>query len=559
MKLDEERAKRLAVYFCRPRHERTDDVHLSMIRGLKSADCEVLTVLIGYADAESVRALRKCSDDVIARSDVGTEFSCMFDAFFYVGERALSEYDEIIFVQTDMIGPLHPFAHVFQEMAGRDIEVWSLTGSTDPERPQFDMGWVALRRSCFMDRCFRSFLLEHMAGDLVRGSADFQEGRLFTDYIRKRGHIFDVYCDLRGWEDLNDDVLLYLAPELVRDQGLPAVPRRLFRESYDVLIKNSCAETPAKLMEIMREETEYDTPSLVRSLLATENLPDLQRILHTSFFLPTEGANHESANPREFAVIVFAGKEYFERLAGRYREPLRTKHPFFFLDGDGLYAEKLEEAARLAEPYRYVCILGFDDYRLFDEPRSNDISLLYRDLKCLIPTEDFTANVCGLFEERQEIGMLIPPVPAFGNFFVRMQDGWNGHLDALKDCLEKAGAGGLNILQHTHPLFPAGGSFWIRTDLLKDLADRHLKNVVYADGNTGMGERIEKDALTRLMLPFLLQYEGSLAAGICSDTYAAVELTNQDFTFRKNNEAVFKRWMPDYYENEIRRIRGTWT
>lgn len=487
MKLDQNQARRLAVYFFVDVRGKADTVHLSMLQGLKGAGCQVLTVISGYAGRDDVRALKKASDEVIARPNMGTLFSAMLDAFSYLGWKKLEDFEEVILVQSTMVGPFSSLRTVFDAMAGRDVDDWCLVGCTDSVRPAFDMGMFALRPPLLTDRKFIRFLRERSIGEDPEGTVETQEGHVFYDYFARREHAWDAYCDFKGMEDLNDDVLLYLAPELAERKLLPAIPRRVFTAPYDTLIANSCAETPAELIRVLREKTDYDVSGLVRSLLVSENLPDLVRTLHASYFLPTEGTNHTSANPREFAVVVCAKEEYFDRLTKPYRKPISKKHPFFFLGGEESYAEKLREAASLTEGYSYACILGFDNYRIFDEPRSNDLSLLYRDFMCMLPTEECAGNVVDLFEMYPELGMLVPPVPAFGNFFVRMQDGWNGHLEALRKCLEELQMHPV-IRQGTHPLYPVGGSLWIRTDLLQTIAGMHLENVVYADGKTGFSE-----------------------------------------------------------------------
>lgn len=558
MKLDPNCVRRLALYFFTDLRGRADEVNVSMIKGLKEAGCHVMTVVSGYADRDSVRKLAAASDEMYGRPNLGTLRSALGDVFMHLGVASLSAYEEIVVVQSTMIGPFYPLLAYLNSVCDRDIDVWSLYGSEDAAHSAFDTGFFVMRKPFFTDRRFVRYLTESVVNENFRGVMETQMGDLFTTKFAEK-HPWGVMCDFSDMRDLNDDVLLYLAPELVASREIPCVPRRLFTASYDTLIKNSCAETPARLLEVIREKTDYNASDIMRSLLVSENLADMERVLHTSYFLPEDATNRCSSDPREFVVIVCADKAYYDRLTLPYRKPLSKKHPFYFLDGEMSYAEKLNKAAEIAAPYRYACILGFDDYEIFDEPRSNDLSLIYRDFMCCLPSEEYAANVCDLFEQYPEIGMLVPPVPNFGNFFTRMQDGWNGHLEALRQCMNALGAETMVIAQKTHPLFPAGGSLWIRSGLLMQIADVHLENLVFADGKTGFSESIEKDALTRLILPYLLQKEQYLTAAIYSNAYASIELTNLDFTFRKNNEAIFKRWMSDYYENEIRRIRGTFS
>ena len=221
------------------------------------------------------------------------------------------------------------------------------------------------------------------------------------------------------------------------------------------------------------------------------------------------------------------------------------------MDGPETYGEKLIEASMQAEDYFFVGVLNLFDVRKAPEPKSDAASLLYREEESVIGSAAQIGNILDEMKEERALGLLVPPVPSFGRYFAEIGDGWAGLYDELLKTLKLLKMTFPVTKTDAHPAFPFGGSFWARGKALMRTG-LHLR-----DGR--MAELVrdpEKQLLIRLLLPFLMQEERYLTGIVTGTKYAAIEFTNQDYMLRVNNRMVFEKFGPDYYEQELKKIRG---
>ena len=140
--------------------------------------------------------------------------------------------------------------------------------------------------------------------------------------------------------------------------------------------------------------------------------------------------------------------------------------------------------------------------------------------------------------------MLFPPVPDYGAWFAKMEDGWMGRYSQLCALLEQWKVKA-NHRKASEPLVPAGGSFWIRSRFLIQIGE-WLRNT---------GEDFDTETVL-LAMPFAVQGLGAYTGVAYSDRYLPVMITNQDYRMRANNQVVFKKYGPNYLKVCTQNIRN---
>ncbi|MEE1109178.1 MAG: rhamnan synthesis F family protein, partial [Lachnospiraceae bacterium] len=243
----------------------------------------------------------------------------------------------------------------------------------------------------------------------------------------------------------------------------------------------------------------------------------------------------------EACAVVFGEKERVLALAGSYLDALPEEVPVFY-EHEGLtYAEKLSKAAELASGHPHVLVLDPLGIPSFGDPKSSRASVLYGELESLIASRPFVGNVLDIFENENRIGLMVPPLPVYGNYFENLGDGYAGRFDEAVKLARELGVS-FPISDKNPPAYSLGGGFWAKSEVLKAAAEKL----------SGHGEADE--LLMKIVLPYLFQAEGCLTATLTGSRYAGTYATNLDYAMRENNKVVFERFGPDYFWSEIDKI-----
>ena len=102
----------------------------------------------------------------------------------------------------------------------------------------------------------------------------------------------------------------------------------------------------------------------------------------------------------------------------------------------------------------------------------------------------------------------------------------------------------INVRETSAPLTPIGGSFWIRSEVLKKMHE-YLQMNVKTDFQTVL-----------LALPFLVQKTGFYTGVAYSEEYASVAITNQDYMFRETNKVIFDKYGANFHNVCVQNIKN---
>ena len=551
MIIDRTTKNRLVIFLFFDKDGIADRYIFRMLEDLRQDARTILTVVNGYAETETRRKLEEHSDEVLYRPNVGFDLGGYRDGIFHLGFKTLGTYDEVILMNYTFFGPLKTFHTMFEEMAGHDVDFWGITKHHRIDDNPFkgripydyfpehlNSHFFALRKNFVRSWSWREFMINRKNPESYTDSITDYEA-IFTKYFEDLGFVWEEYVHSDYLKEMNRAPFAYLAADLIRDSGCPIIKRRNFFGDYTVFLQNTAGENSVRAYEAMKE-TGYDTGLVWDNILRLQDPAEIRQVMHVARY-PSVKATKHIFRAGEACAVVFGGKERVLALAGSYLESLEDDIPVFFEEGALTYAEKLSRAAELAAGFAHVLVLDPLGIPSFGDPKSSRASVLYGELESLIASRPFVGNVLDIFENENRIGLMVPPLPVYGNYFENLGDGYAGHFGEAVKLARELGVS-FPVSDKNPPAYSLGGGFWAKSEVLKAAAEKL----------SGHGEADE--LLMKIVLPYLFQAEGCLTATLTGSRYAGTYATNLDYAMRENNKVVFERFGPDYFWSEIDKI-----
>jgi len=555
MKIKSDSTNRCVIFLFFDQDGIADDYILEMLKDLRGSVRTILTVVNGFVEPKSRERLQEVSDEVLARVNVGLDVGGYREGLFYLGFSKLKEYDEVILMNYTFFAPIFPFREMFETMAEKDLDFWGITkhhyirGNPFHDMPydylpeHINSHFIAMRSSLFMSFNYRNFIIDFKNPKTYLDSITDYEAA-FTKHFADLGFTWDVYMDTSKYEGISYAPFMYEIQEMIRDGRCPIIKRRSFFTDYLAFLQNECGESSAEAYEAIREKSGFDTKMIWDNVLRLQNLQDVHQAVHLNYFLPSDVTAHDFSGGAEGMVFIFGKKNQLPLIEDRYGKSFPEKWKKIRLDGEESYRRKLAMAGKMAEDGKAVCIVNLFNLEEGSEPHSNAASLLYRELENTAASEALTGNVLDEFGKDPALGMLIPPCSAFGSYFPTMQDGWSGRFEEVRAAASVLGLQVPVRKSASRPIVPYGGSFWMRADLLKKITALPLE------------ENVPDDETMRYLIPYLVQNERFFTGIVMNTGFASIEMTNQDYRLRCNNQMIFRKFGPDYFEFELEKIRG---
>lgn len=578
MKLEKEHVRRCAIFLFFDTEGIVDDYVIKILDGLRPRVEHILTICNGYVNAEGRQKLKDASDDFYCRANLGLDVGGYREGLFYLGFKKLAEFDELIMLNYTFFGPVYPFEEMFDAMKERDVDFWGITKHhrVDPDPfgvipygylpEHIQSFFLVLRPSLFLSYQYKDFIFNMKNPQTYTESIVGYE-TIFTKYFSDEGFRWDVYVNTEEYEGYSYCPNTFYIKELLEEKRCPIIKRRSFFTDYMDFLLNTCGEPSVKLLDFMREHCEYDENLIWDNILRLENHSEVHQDMHFNYALPVWGSAYIPERGRSVLCILVEsvrrirwyhrylkqipdwtdccviGKKELCQEAVRYLGASALSHLKIVELETFSYRQALIAASECAAGYQMSGILLLADVEKAP-PYSNEVSHQYADWENMLGTEEYLANLSEVFEKNPRLGMLIPPVPDYGTWFAKMEDGWMGRYSQLCALLEQWKVKA-NHRKASEPLVPAGGSFWIRSRFLIQIGE-WLRNT---------GEDFDTETVL-LAMPFAVQSLGAYTGVAYSDRYLPVMITNQDYRMRANNQVVFKKYGPNYLKVCTQNIRN---
>lgn len=579
MKLIDGSINRCAIFLYYDKEGIVDDYVIYLLNDLKKNINDLLIVCNGAVTPESEDKFRTLTDNILIRANKGFDVGGYREGLFHIGFDKLMQYDEVVLLNYTFFGPLYPFSEMFDEMAKRDLDFWGITNHFEVNPDPFGQNrygimpehlqshFLVVRKSLLNSNEYREFMINMKNPDTyVDSICDYES--IFQRHFKDLGFHGEAYCDASEYKDYVYNPVMFRLKEMIINQRCPIVKRRSFFTDYNDFLLNSCGEVTAEAYKYIREHLDYDVNLVWDNLLRLENMTEINRAMQLNYMLPEKECLQEECPYQKVGIYVVLDStkhvddymNYLQEIPDEISiwvvgtaDKLEDKTLRQFVEKrkncnaiesiTDLWIEMLQKLISNAAEnhYEFIAIAEIKDYEQY-QPYSNRISWQYSDWKNTVASAAFIRNIVATFEQNERMGMLIPPVPNYGNIFEMIQNGWMGKYQEVVDFLHMYSIKA-NIKEQDEPLAPYGGSFWMRTNALKYILDLQFDKM------------LDKKDVQLMAMPFLVQNGGYYTGTAYNMEYASISVTNQDYMFRETNKAVFQKYGPSYHKVVVERIK----
>lgn len=566
MVINDKDNNRCGIFLFYDRDGIVDDYIVYMLRDLKKSLKYLLTVCNGRPSDKGLEILEEISDEVLVRANSGFDVGGYREGLFHLGFKELNKYDEIVMLNYTFFGSVYPFAEAFAKMSTKDLDFWGLTKhhKVDPDPfgkisygylpEHIQSHFMVLRRSLFETDDYKEFIISMKnPSNYLDSICDYET--VMTKIFEDKGYKWDVYVDSSRFEGYAYSPVMFKIKDLLIEDRCPIIKRRSFFTDYNDYLLNTCGESSVEAYDYLCDNVDYDVNMIWDNILRLENMTEVSKVMQLNYCNSSQLCYGEECVDDVNISIWVKSIECIE-FYKRYLKSLSPEHRVtLYGEGNNLDAvcellqsddvKKVESPISSireflievkhnisAENEYIICCIMDDKGEV--RPYSNKLSNMYKDWNCLLVSPEYISNLRDTFIENVRMGIGIPPVPEFGEYLPMLGDGWMGKFGEVKEYITRLGIIP-NIKENIPPLFPMGGNFVIRKEILgMDVFDRALTEAV--DDNVLMLSMVE-----------IVRSCGYYTGTLYSDNYAEIEITNSDYMLREMNKAVFEMYGPSYF------------
>ena len=300
MKLDKYSTNRLVIYSFYDSEGVVDRYVLYILEEIAKSSAEILVVVNGKLTPSGEHMLHKVAGIVLIRENTGFDVWGYKDGLEYYGWNKLSIYDEIVLMNSSIMGPICPFSVMFSEMNSRNLDFWGITshGKSVDDSFNIELGYIpthlqsyfiSIRSSMLNSSAFKNYWV-NMAEVKTYKDAIVKHEAIFTKTFEDIGYKWDAYINTSDIKAKNSYPLLW-KPELVLQRGCPIFKRRSFFVAKDDDVEST-------LLNYIREKTDYDITMINENIYRARYLEERRQSVELERAYQTEASRREDAEQR---------------------------------------------------------------------------------------------------------------------------------------------------------------------------------------------------------------------------------------------------------------------
>lgn len=584
-------ARRYGIYVFYDKDGIVDEYNYYFLEDLRKNLSRLLIICNGDVRPEGLERFQKIADEVVVRENKGFDITSYKLGIERYGYEELSQFDEVMVLNSTTYGPFYPFSEMFAAMDQRDVDFWGITKFHQVPFDPFDTikyGYIpehiqsyfmVFRRSLFETEDFQNYWRNLPQINSYEEAVGFYE-TVFTKDFSDKGYKWDVYVNSSDLEHYTYDPLRDFPRRMIEERKCPVIKRRSFFHDYQEAFSRSGGEGSREAFDFIEKELGYDVGLIWKNILRLENQADVKKRMHLNYVLSSKLPLKQNPGKLTACLVLHI---YYQELA-QYCYKYVTSMP----EGTDIYItvpseEKKKYVEKVFEPlkgYKWeIRIVGnigrdvapflvgckdiIDKYDLICKvhdkkvyqvmPMSIGESWAYKCFENLLKNKTFVENVIATFEQNPFLGMLTPPVPNHGPYYPTCGKGeWGDNFAVTKEVAEKLGVR-VNMNRDKEPVAPLGSMFWVRTKALKSLFAHDWQYQEFPE------EPIETDATVlhaiERVYPFCVQHEGYYPALLMVDTYARIEFTNWKFISGELHKAAMNQVGVHRHRELLEKIR----
>lgn len=583
---------RLVIYFFYDADGIVDDYNLVMLKDIMKSCRDLFVVSNGELSADGRGKFAQLTDQILERENKGFDVGAYQEALQTVGWEKLYTYDEVILMNYTIMGPVYPFAEMFEAMDARELDFWGITKyhevKVDPYgmikcgylREHIQSHFIAVRKPMLTSGDFRDYWETMPVIKSYAESVAFHES-YFTHHFAKKGFQWDVYVNTDDMKKFTEYPLLKAPAKLIAEKRCPIFKRRSFNHDYIDFVNTTIGEPTYELMEYLKNHTDFDTDLIWDNILRCCNQALIKECLQLNYILPSDMSKDISdiLQKRRVALVMHL---FFEDLLDdsyRYACSMPEEADVFITVGSQRMKELTEEKFRsmknkctvLLTPnrgrdvgsvlvavnpqileYDYVCF-AHDKKVTQLKPECKGASWAYQCFESVLKSRDYVKNVIRTFEENPRLGLLTPAPPNHAEYFPTMGNEWGANFENTKKLAKKLGIR-VPMSQNLPPISALGCFFWYRPKAMKKLYDRNWTYEDFPEEPMKITDGSILHAIERLY-SFAVQDAGYYPAWCFSDNVASMEVTNLYYMLREMNMAVMAGGLAGTFVNVVNELR----
>lgn len=554
--------KRLGIFFFYEKNGDVDDFITYYLADLAKNLTNLVVVCNGKLSAQGRAAFSQFTDNIIVRENKGLDVWAYKTALDSYGWDKLSEFDEIVMTNSTLMGPVRPLKEMFDAMAeNQDLDFWGLSihhgAKSNPFKGKHIYSYLPVHiQSHFIvyrQRFVKSPELQQY-WDNMPMIADYNDSvqryeAVFTKQFEERGFKWDVYVKTDDLKDFTDYPLLVCPTKLLREKKCPLFKRRSFMHTLEAYLNDTAGEPVQELYAYLRDETDYPLDLIWKNMIRTMHPYDFTRNLGLTRLIPERVQDEAcAAAVRKNRRIALCMHLYFMDMLPQscaFAANMPPETDVFISTNTPEKKQQIEEAFRTLplhavtvkvvenrgrdvaaflcdlapqiREYDYACFMH-DKKAIQTKPGSVGASFGYVCNENICKNADYVLNVLTEFEKDPYLGLLCPPFPTHGVYFMNMcSNGWGPNFDNTKALMKKLGID-RPISGEKMPIAPFGSVFWFRVKALAPLFDHGWKHEDFPPEPLPQDGTISH-AIERIY-PFVAQGAGYYPAQAMSADYA---------------------------------------
>ncbi len=411
-------AKRLNIFAYFDPDGVVDDYVVYLLREMRCYCTEQHLVVNGFLLPDEEEKLAPFCDVIIKRENEGYDITAYKVGFLSV--KDIERFDEVLFFNQSIYGPLFSMENMFCDMAGRDVDFWGLTrhkggmASTwdnKPFPPHLQSFFFAVRGEMLQDGRFKEYWQNLADIDGYWSAVDTHEVK-FTQYFASLGYRWDSYIDTTKYESINDYHLMGM-PELVLEMGCPFVKRKSFLTDNVDYLSSVQGSATNSIYKYIKNKTVYPFELIAQNLLRTCDIYSITTAIAPVF----DSGGIKNTTKSKVAVVIWisSGKlnDFLLETIIKYSE----SYDVFCLSSDPETSISGVETTTIStDGLNYICGEMLDSLESYDFLLylNDNIPLLLKEFEdattLLSAVECLEPEGCvDILNKNPQFGLLVPP------------------------------------------------------------------------------------------------------------------------------------------------------
>lgn len=408
--------KRLAIYVYHNEMGVIEDYALFYLKSLLEVADEIIVVINGAIEKNELLKLNNPFIKIIQRENKGYDFWAYRAGFFSIGSEKLKTFDEIIFANSSVYGPIYPFFELFEKMREKRVDFWGITKhqKTKKIKEHIQSYFFVVRKNLFLNPIFRLYF-ENLRKIKNKKEAIKHLEINFTEYFQNKGFKWGVFVDddiLNYGVENYHQYLSFLAVEKFR---CPVIKKTIFAKRYDLALKEGQTDETYKLFEFIKNNTNYDINLILPDILKIYSMDEIKEYLHLNFILSNE-LRENFYSPKIAAFFDLSDETingailpYIKNMQGAIDiKGFNLSNKNEILKDAKIQITDIQNFKKESLNYDYIFVFAPDKKVLSKFSNIEKINYTRHILNCTFNNRIFLSNLINVFIKNKNIATLTP-------------------------------------------------------------------------------------------------------------------------------------------------------